>query len=265
MTPVPHTPTVSPTGLPRGHGHKPSPKHNCRREGAYDPPNNPVRVKSWFHDHIAPPGCEVGASFLAPWHKLSLGHWAMWYPDNWSTPSSSPFPKWEPPPMPFYGHHPWPIISVPGVSAKTAQQCLEPSHEELLNYPSDLCPGYGWGSLLVFKLCFLYRGCVGRVHELLKVLFPPLPSQGQQFSSAEHSLSQDLLSLSESSNGLPEPLWGLPKICLHSLPNLLPHPGFCFGDHQRHSPSGLPVPICFFRTPLGQPSAIPIHNWLQIS
>ena len=38
------------------------------------------------------------------------------------------------------------------------------------------------------------------------------------------------------------------------LPKLLPHLDFCFADHRSHSPSGLPVPACCFRRPLGQPS-----------
>ena len=81
---------------------------------------------------------------------------------------------------------------------------------------------------------------------LVQELFPPpdnISSPGQQFfSPAEHSLSQALLSLPESSNGLP---WGQPKVLLHSLPELLPHLGFCFSDCQSYSP------VSCFRRPLG--------------
>ncbi len=100
---------------------------------------------------------------------------------------------------------------------------------------------------------------VVQVQEFLKVLFPPLdniPSSGHQFSSpAEHSLDQALLSLPESSSGLSEFTWGQLKVLLHSLPELLPDSGFSFGDWS-HNPSGLLVPVCWFRRPQPSPKGL---------
>ena len=92
--------------------------------------------------------------------------------------------------------------------------------EELLDYLSILCPGYGQAFLRVFRLCLLYGGRVGRVQEFLKVLFPPLDdisSPGLQFSCWTQP---------ESSNGFPEPPWGQPKVLLHGPPWTPSTPGF---------------------------------------
>lgn len=48
--------------------------------------------------------------------------------------------------------------------------------------------------------------------------------------------------------------WGQPKVIFNSLPKLLPHLHFCFGDHIRRSPSGQLVPVYSFRRSLGQPN-----------
>lgn len=71
-------------------------------------------------------------------------------------------------------------------------------------------------------------------------------------SSSLPRLNTTLLSRPVSSNGSPELPWGQPKVLLHILPELLPHPGFCFSYHR--SPSDLPVPVHCSRQPLGQSS-----------
>lgn len=50
--------------------------------------------------------------------------------------------------------------------------------------------------------------------------------------------------------------WGQPKVLLHSLPEVLPHPGSCFSNcwMSKQQPFKPPVPVCCFRGPLGQPS-----------
>lgn len=123
----------------------------------------------------------------------------------------------------------------------------------------------GWDFPQVFRLYLLYKGRVGQVQELLKVLFTPLdniPSQGQQFSSlTEHSLSQALLSLPESSNDFPEFILGQIKVLLYSLPELLPLPGYWFSDFQSCSLSSLPVLASCLTTLSTRPER-PSSAWL---
>ncbi|KAK0151920.1 hypothetical protein N1851_006724 [Merluccius polli] len=75
---------------------------------------------------------------------------------------------------------------------------------------------------------------------------PTPPQQPCKVKELVLSLSQALLSLPESPNSLP-------KVLLHSLPELLPHPDFCFSDCRSCSPSSLPVSVCCLGGPLGQP------------
>lgn len=108
-----------------------------------------------------------------------------------------------------------------------------------------------------------------RFRTLSKCFFPlpdNIPYQGQLFSSpAENTLIQALLYICELSSGKPELPYGQVKIHLHSLSKLLPDTGIRFGDRQNCSPSGLLVPVCCLRRPLGQPSLQTNHNKLQIS
>lgn len=68
----------------------------------------------------------------------------------------------------------------------------------------------------------------------------------QQFSLLKTVWTKSCLS-PESSHGLSDSLWGRLKVCLHSLPELLPHLWVSFSDHRSHRPSDLP--LCCSRSP----------------
>lgn len=60
-------------------------------------------------------------------------------------------------------------------------------------------------------------------------------------TSLDYSLSTlKTMSFPETLDSLPKFLGGQLEVLLHSLPQFLPHPGFCFHDHPS---SALPGPL----------------------
>ena len=99
--PIPRTPGEPPTGLPEGHGRKPSPSPQSTCGLVGQTPMHPqgscrgCRAGPLFHgldeNHIAPPESEVrlsnGPSSPAPLNRPYQEGWGVWSPHSWNTPS----------------------------------------------------------------------------------------------------------------------------------------------------------------------------------